>query len=152
MKKLIFIFAAVALSLSANAQCETRIHEATAKKVFNLSLNQADFSKSGLFMTLDTINSHDKNAPSSYFEYESAEPLIKSFVKFMESKEFEAGYFNYYELFDNYLYRSPLHQSFMVNDKTNTYKIDIWNNAKDITKIDGITIAKYPMKLERTPY
>lgn len=152
MKKLIFIFAMVTLSLSANAQCETRIHEALAKKVFNVTLTRADFSESGLFMTLDTINSHDKDAESSYFEYESAKTLIKSFAKFMKSKKFEGGYFNYYELFDNYLYRSPLHQSFMVNDKTNTYRIEIWNNAKDITKIDGITVAKYPMKLARTPY
>lgn len=152
MKKILLILIATAFISKANAQCETREYVGIANKVFSLDLNKEDFSSSSLFLTMDTVNGHNKNAPSSYSEYDSPEPVIESFTNFIKSKKFEGTFFNYYELFDNYLYKSPLHQSFLVNDETSTYKIDIWNNAQDITKIDGLTVSKYPMKLQRTPY
>jgi hypothetical protein len=152
MKKILLILIATAFIGKANAQCATREYIDIANKVFKLELNKDDFSSSGLFVTMDTINGHDKNAPSAYTEYSSPEPVIEAFAAFIKSKQFDGNFFNYYELFDNFLYKSPLHQSFLVNDSTNTYKIDIWNNAQDITKIDGLTISKYPMKLAKTPY
>ncbi|MSP70075.1 MAG: hypothetical protein EXR20_07370 [Bacteroidetes bacterium] len=101
---------------------------------------------------MDTIDGSDLYAPSYYSEYNSPTPVINAFANFIKSKKFDGTFFNYYEVFDIYLYKSPLHQSFLVNDANSTYKIDIWNNAQDITKIDGLNVLKYPTKLARTPY
>ena len=60
--------------------------------------------------------------------------------------------FNYYELINCSVYPSPLHQSYLINTATNTYKVDIWKNRDIIFKIDGLSIVKLHDKIPPTPY
>jgi hypothetical protein len=134
------------------AQCLTRKHIDLANKVFALRIKPSDFQEGNVFLTLDTINSNDINAPTDYTIHKSPKPLLKKFLGFMKSRNWDGGFYNYYELFNSPFYDSPLHQSFLVNDESHTYKIDIWNSKSDTSKIEGITVGKYPVKLEKTPY
>lgn len=70
----------------------------------------------------------------------------------MKSIGIIGGFFNYYEFINNSLYNSPLHQSFLVNNSRHTYRIDIWNNPNNVTKINGLSIVRYNELLERTNY
>ena len=74
---------------------------------------------------------------------------IEIFNQAMTSINVEGNFFNYYEMFNNSLYNSPLHQSYLVNNSKQTYKIDIWNNTTNITKIEGLSIIKLNYQIER---
>lgn len=139
-------------SLTIKAQSADHKYKALADKVFKLKIKPGDFQEGRIFLTLDTMNAHDFTAPSDYTEYTDPKPLIKKFKHFMRSCKWEGNYYNYHELIDHPLYSSPLHQSFLVNNETNTYKIDIWNSKHDITKIEGITVLKYEMKFENSEF
>ena len=152
MKKQIFLAAILSLSvLTATAQCLTRNYVSIANTVFSGKLETSDFA-GNLFITIDTVNSETVAVPSEYTEFSDPAQLIKTFNQAMASIKIDGNYFNYYEHYSNSLYNSPLHQSFLVNNDNYTYRIDIWNNPEDITKIEGLTIVRYSEKLDRTPY
>ena len=147
-KKLIFtLLAAICLTITVNAQCETHKYVYIADKVANLTLKASDFSDGHRFFTIDTVDASDFNVASDYRVYTNSDSLIKDFSSIFKIKKWEGSYFNYYELIDNSFFQSDLHISFLINDKDNTFKIDIWNNVEDIFKIDGLTILKLPKKI-----
>jgi hypothetical protein len=153
MKKLILIFIlAVITTFSTFGQCETRKYISIAQKVFDHRLSSSDFSNEILFLTIDTIDASNPNQNSEYREYTSSKIVLKEFYQIFDLLKKEGSFFNYYELINYSVYPSPLHQSFLVNTKTDTYKIDIWNNKDNIFKIDGLTIQKLEKKVERTIY
>lgn len=125
----------------SSSQCITRKHIDIANKVFEGKLKAKDF-EGKLFLTIDIVNSESLNVPSHCYEFIESYELIDLFNQAMISINAEGSFFNYYELFNNSLYNSPLHQSFLVNNSKYTYMIDIWNNPKNITKIEGLTIRK----------
>lgn len=148
------IFLAVILSLSvltASAQCLTRTYIDIANTVFSGNLQESDLS-GNLFITVDTVNSESLKVASEYTEFSEPASLIKEFNQVMAGIKVDGNFFNYYEHFNNSLYNSPLHQSFLVNTINSTYRIDIWNNPADVTKIEGLTIVKYGEQIERTQY
>lgn len=152
MKTQIFLGLILAFtSITSYSQCLTRKHINIANKVFEGKLKAKDF-EGKLFLTIDTVNSESLNVSSLYFEFDKSSELIKEFNKAMVSINAEGSFFNYYEMFNNSLYNSPLHQTFQVNNSKCTYVIDIWNNPKNITKIEGLTIRKLSEKQERTNY
>lgn len=152
MKTKIFLAAILSLSvLTSTAQCLTRNHVDIANTVFSGNLKPADFA-GNVFITIDTVNSERVETASEYTEFSEPAQLIKSFNSAMKSIGIEGNYFNYYEHFNNSLYNSPLHQSFLVNNSKYTYRIDIWNNPEDVTKIEGLTIVRYNEQIERTSY
>lgn len=151
MKK-IFLAAILTLTvLSVSAQCLTRTYIDIANTVFSGNLQESDLS-GNLFTTVDTVNSESLKVASEYTEFSEPADLIKEFNQAMSAIKIDGNFFNYYEHFDNSLYNSPLHQSFLVNTLTSTYRIDIWNNPADITKIEGLTIIKYGEQIKRTQY
>jgi hypothetical protein len=153
MKKLILIFIlAVITTFSTFGQCETRKYISSAQKIFDHKLSSSDFSNEILFLTIDTIDASNPNQNSEYREYTSSKIVLKDFYQIFDLLKKEGSFFNYYEFINYSLYPSPLHQSFLVNTKTDTYKIDIWNNKDNIFKIDGLTIQKLEKKVERTIY
>jgi hypothetical protein len=152
MKTKIFFAAILTLTvLTAPAQCLTRTYANIANNVFSGNLKTSDFA-GNLFITVDTVNSASTTVPSEYYEFTDPSDLIKTFNQAMASIEIDSTFFNYYEHFNNSLYNSPLHQSFLVNSANYTYRIDIWNNPNDVTKIEGLTIVKSPDQIERTIY
>jgi len=149
MKKQILITAILALTvLTTNAQCLTREYISIANKVFTGNLKDSDFAGT-LFVTIDTTNSESLAVASNYFECKTPAEAIKIFTRTMASIKVDGNFFNYYEQINNSFYRVRLHQSFLMNTANYTYKVDIWNNAQDITKIEGLTIMRYNEKLER---
>lgn len=156
MKKIFFSLAYLSLTALANAQCVTHKYVGLANKVFTGNLTTDDFKPAALtgnlFLTIDTTQDGDYSTPASYITFTNANELINYFSSFMKSIKVEGNYFNYYEMVNNSLFNSPLHQSFLVNSANNTYLIDIWNNPNDITKIQGLTVVRYDYKLQRTPY
>ena len=152
MKKLIFTLIAVTIYISTFGQCETRKYISSAQKIFDHKLSSSDFSNEILFLTIDTIDASNPNQNSEYREYTSSKIVLKDFYQIFDLLKKEGSFFNYYEFINYSLYPSPLHQSFLVNTKTDTYKIDIWNNKDNIFKIDGLTIQKLEKKVERTIY
>jgi hypothetical protein len=152
MKIKIFFAALLTLTmLTAQAQCLTRNHIDIANKVFEGNLKTSDFA-GNLFITVDTVNSELATVPSEYYEFSDPADLIKTFNRVMKSLKIEGSFFNYYESFNNSLYNSPLHQSFLVNSANYTYVIDICNYPDDVTKIRGLTIAKLNDKLDRNSF
>jgi hypothetical protein len=135
----------------SSSQCLTRKHIDIANKVFEGNLKTSDF-EGNLFLTVDTVNSELATFPSDYYEFSDPADLIKTFNKVMKSIKIEGTFFNYYESFNNSLYNSPLHQSFLVNSAKHTYVIDICNYPNDITKIEGLTIVKLNDKKDRNTY
>jgi hypothetical protein len=133
---------------SSYSQCLTRKHINIANKVFEDKLKSNDF-EGNLFLTIDTVNAGSLSVPSEYSEFSESSELTKSFYKAMNSINVVGRFFNYYESFNNRLYNSPLHQSFLVNNSKNTYLVDIWNNPNNITKIEGLTIRKLNDQIER---
>jgi hypothetical protein len=152
MKKLIFTLIAVTIYISTFGQCETRKYISIAQKVFEHQLSSSDFSNEVLFLTIDTIDALNPNQNSEYREYTSSKIVLKEFYQIFDLLKKEGSFFNYYEFINYSVYPSPLHQSFLVNTRTDTYKIDIWNNKDNISKIDGLTIQKLEKKVERTIY
>lgn len=152
MKKLIFTLIAVTIYISTFGQCETRKYISIAQKVFDHQLSSSDFSNEVLFLTVDTIDALNPNQNSEYKEYTSSKIILKEFYQIFDLLKKEGSFFNYYEFINYSVYPSPLHQSFLVNTRTDTYKIDIWNNKDNISKIDGLTIQKLEKKVERTIY
>lgn len=152
MKKLIFTLIAVTIYISTFGQCETRKYISIAQKVFDHRLSSSDFSNGVLFLTIDTLDASNPNQNSEYREYTSSKIVLKDFYQIFDLLKKEGSFFNYYEFINYSVYPSPLHQSFLVNTKTDTYKIDIWNNKDNIFKIDGLTIQKLEKKVERTIY
>lgn len=157
MKKSIITAVLLSLvALTATAQCLTHKYVSIADKVFSGNLTSADFMPSDLtgefFLTIDTTKDGDFATPASYTTFKNPSELIKSYKEFMSSIKVEGDYFNYYEMINNSLFNSPLHQSFLINDENSTYLVDIWNNPNDVTKIQGLTIARYDYKLDKTPY
>ena len=132
----------------SSAQCLTRTYINLANKVFTGNLESKDF-EGNLFLTIDTVNAESPNVPSLYFEFDKSSELIEIFNQAMTSINAEGNFFNYYEMFNNNLYNSPLHQSYLVNNSKQTYKIDIWNNTTNITKIEGLSIIKLNYQIER---
>ena len=132
----------------SSSQCLTRKHIDIANKVFEGKLKAEDF-EGNLFITIDTVSAESPNVPSVYFEFDKSSELIEIFNQAMTSINAEGNFFNYYEMFNNNLYNSPLHQSYLVNNSKQTYKIDIWNNPTNITKIEGLTIRKSNDQVER---
>jgi hypothetical protein len=152
MKTKIFFAAILTLTvLTAQAQCLTRTYVNIADDVFSGNLKTSDFA-GNLFITVDTVNSELATVPSEYYEFSDPSDLIETFNKVMASIEIDSTFFNYYESFNNSLYNSPLHQSFLVNSSKYTYLIDIWNNSNDVTKIEGLTIVKLNDKKDRNSY
>jgi hypothetical protein len=152
MKTKIFFIAILTLTmLTVQAQCLTRKHINIANKVFEGNLKNSDFA-GNLFLTVDTVNSELATVPSEYYEFNDPADLIKTFNRVMASIEIEGPFFNYYESFNNSLYNSPLHQSFLVNSSKYTYVIDICNYPNDVTKIEGLTISKLNDKRDRNSY
>jgi hypothetical protein len=152
MKTKIFFAAILTLTvLTAQAQCLTRTYVNIADDVFSGNLKTSDFA-GNLFITVDTVNSASLQVTSEFYEFTNPDELIKTFNHVMASIKVDGGFFNYYEHFNNSLYNSPLHQSFLVNSANCTYRIDIWNNPNDVTKIEGLTIIKSPDQIERTIY
>ena len=147
MKKLIFTLIAITIVLAAIGQCESRKYISTAQKVFDHKLSSSDLSNGVLFLTIDTI---DASTPgnSEYREYTSSKNMIAEFYHTFDFIKKEGNFFNYYEFINYSVYPSPLHQSFLMNNKTDTYKIDIWNNKENIFKIDGLTIQKLEQKIK----
>jgi len=148
------IFLAVILSLgmlTVSAQCLTRNYVGIANTVFSGNLKTSDFS-GNLFITIDTVNSESLKVASEYKEFSDPVELIKTFNTTMQSIGIDGDFFNYYEHYNNSFYNSPLHQSFLVNTFNDTYRIDIWNNPEDISKIEGLTIVRYGSQIERTSY
>jgi len=150
-KKFYFFISVILIAGIIKAQCETRIYIELAQKVFNRHLKSSDFSNETLFITIDTAGFNNIDA-ILYAEQKNPEDIILMFYKTMDSIKIESTFFNYYELINCGIYPSPLHQSFLVNNFEVTFKIDIWNNKDDITKIDGLTIQKYTVKYPPTPY
>ncbi len=132
----------------SSAQCLTRTYINLANKVFTGNLESKDF-EGNLFLTIDTVNAESPNVPSLYFEFDKSSELIEIFNQSMISINVDGSFFNYYEMFNNSLYNSPLHLSFLVNNSKYTYVIDIWNNPNNITKIEGLTICKSNNQVER---
>lgn len=153
MKKVFLtIILVVNFTMIFYSQCKTQTYILLAESVFNKQIREFDFSKETLFLTIDTINSSDFFADRTYVEYTDSKKLIKHFYETIGQIKVEGDFFNYYELINNPVYPSPLHQSYLINTATNTYKVDIWNNHNNIFKIDGLTIVKLKVKYERTPY
>lgn len=148
MKKLIFTLIAITIVLAAIGQCETRKYISIAKKVFDHKLSSSDLSNEILFLTIDTIDASNPTQNSEYREYTSSKIVLKDFYQIFDLLKKEGSFFNYYEFINYSLYPSPLHQGFLVNTKTETYKIDIWNNKDNIFKIDGLTIQKLEQKIK----
>ena len=146
MKKLIFTLIAITIVLAAIGQCETRKYISIAKKVFDHKLSSSDLSNENLFLTIDTVDALNPNQNSEYKEYTSSKNMIAEFYYTFDFLKKTGNFFNYYELINYSVYPSPLHQSFLMNTKTDTYKIDIWNNKENIFKIDGLTIQKIRAK------
>jgi len=132
----------------SSSQCLTRKHIDIANKVFSGKLKNADF-EGKLFLTIDTVSAESPNVPSVYFEFDKSSELIEIFNQAMTSINVEGNFFNYYEMLNSSLYNSPLHQSYLVNNSKQTYKIDIWNNTTNITKIEGLSIIKLNYQIER---
>jgi len=148
-----FIFCIILIlnySTHIEAQSTENKHKALADKVFNLKIKSRDFQHGKVFLTLDTMNAHDFTAPSDYTEYTDPKPLIRKFKHFMQSCNWDGGYFHYGELINSPFYQSTVHLIFFMNDDKNTYRIDIWNSVNDVTKIEGISVAKYLTKIEKT--
>ena len=142
MKTTIILGLVFALTVfRSSAQCLTRTYINLANKVFTGNLESKDF-EGKLFLTIDTVNAESPNVPSLYFEFDKSSELIEIFNQAMVSINVEGNFFNYYEMFNNSLYNSPLHQGYLVNNSKQTYKIDIWNNPTNITKIEGLSIIK----------
>jgi hypothetical protein len=135
----------------SSSQCLTSKYINIANKVFEGKLTAKDF-EGKLFLTIDTVNAESLNVPSLYYEFIESSELIELFNQAMVSINIKGSFFNYYESFNNSLYNSPLHQSFLVNSSKYTYLIHIWNNPKNITKIEGLTISKLNEQQERTNY
>lgn len=133
---------------SSYSQCLTSKYINIANKVFEGNLKSNDFD-GNLFLTIDTVNAESPNVPSVYFECDKSSELIEIFNQAMISIKVEGIFFNYYEMFNNSLYNSPLHQGYLVNNSKQTYKIDIWNNTNNITKIEGLSIIKLNYQIER---
>lgn len=149
--RLIFTIVLSLVTSFTNAQCFTRQYINIAEKVFSEQLTDSDFT-GNLFITIDTANSIDLRVPSLYFECAEASELITIFKNTMSKIKVDGNFFNYYEHFNNTLYNAPLHQSYLINDSSYTYKIDIWNNPEDVTKIEGLTLIRLNQKLQKTPY
>jgi hypothetical protein len=149
--KILLVIVLAFFNLVTSAQCLTRKHIDIANKVFEGNLKTSDF-EGNLFLTVDTVNSELATVPSEYYEFNDPADLIKTFNKVMKSIRIEGTFFNYYESFNNSLYNSPLHQSFLVNSAKHTYVIDICNYPNDITKIEGLTIVKLNDKKDRNTY
>lgn len=149
--KILLIIVLGLFNLISFAQCETRNYIDIANKVFTGNLKNSDF-EGDLFFTIDTVNSERVEVPSSYTEFSDPLKLIESFNQTMKSIGIIGGFFNYYEFINNSLFNSPLHQSFLVNNSRHTYRIDIWNNPNNVTKINGLSIVRYNELLERTNY
>jgi hypothetical protein len=142
------ILGLVLIVFSSYSQCLTSKHINIANKVFEGKLKANDFD-GNLFITIDTVNAESPNVPSLYFEFDKSSELIEIFNQTMVSINVDGSFFNYYEMFNNSLYNSPLHLRFLVNNSKYTYVIDIWNNPNNITKIEGLTIRKSNDQVER---
>jgi hypothetical protein len=152
MRKFILSLISSLITIVGFGQCETRDYINIAHKVFNHKLSSSDISTGVLFLTIDTVDATNINSKSLYIEYDSARDLVINFYKVFDAIKKDGNFFNYYEFINYSVYPSPLHQSFLINSDIITYKIDIWNNKDDISKIDGLTIQKLQSKVERTPY
>jgi hypothetical protein len=152
MKTLIFALAVITISISTFGQCETRKYISISQKIFDHTLSSSDFSNEILFLTVDTVDALNPNQNSEYKEYTSSKTILKDFYQIFDFLKKEGSFFNYYEFINYSVYPSPLHQSFLMNIRTDTYKIDIWNNKDNVFKIDGLTIQKLEKKVEPTLY
>jgi len=149
MKNLFLSLLAIAcLNELCEAQCETRDYFSIAQKVANLQLERTDFADSfSYFLAFTIFDATDQLTASDYYEYNDPDSLKNTFYHFMKSQKWDGYFFNYYELIDNPFFSSKLHQSFLINDSTDTYMIDIWHNKLDFIKINGFTVVKLPKKL-----
>lgn len=150
MKYLILIF--ILQSTQVFSQCETRQYVSRADSLFNLQITKDNFRKGKVFLTLDTINMSDVFAPSTYLETTDPSLIVKNYTRFIKSIRLEGTYYNYYELINSPFYESPLIISYFINTKTSSYFIRIWTDPNDTSKIEGLTVGKYPQKVEKTPW
>lgn len=116
-------------------------HQAFINKVFLLQLKPADFAKGLVFLTLDTL---DVSSPSTYLESSRPKAIIKEFKRFVKSTKFITGVFRGIDLINSPFFKSPLHIYFFVNTEKNTFRFELWTDKNDMSKLEGISVFKYP--------
>jgi len=119
-----------------------------AKRIFESEIKNSDFKSGQIFLTLDTVNAGDVNAPSTYVKAENPAEIIKMFKSFMKSVNFKTGMFGYGELINSPFYESSVHIMFFVNSDSNTYRVDLWTAKEDTSKLEGLTVCKYAYKIK----
>ena len=147
MKK---IFGIIAILISAQIVSSQSTSLQFAKDIFSLKIKDSDFRDGQIFLTLDTIDASNPNIPSTYLKSEDPAEIIKEYVKFMKSTQFETGMFSYGELVNSPFFESSLHVIFFVNSSTNTYRFDLWTAKENTSKLEGITVCKYLYKIKPT--
>lgn len=123
-------------------------NEDRVKKIFHLQINDSDFKKGTVFLTLDTIDAMDINAYSNFIEVNRPDTIIQCFKGFMQSICPEGSYYHYGELINSPFYQSALILSFFVNTENATYGFKVWTDKDNTDKIEGLTVAKY-QKIEK---
>jgi hypothetical protein len=143
---LFFLFAT--FFVSQNIFSQTQSNEYRVKKIFNLQINDSDFKKGTVFLTLDTTNAEDLFAPSNFIEVNCPDTIIQCFNGFMQSICPDGTYYHYRELINSPFYQSALILGFFVNTADATYVFQIWTDKDNTDKIEGLTVAKHP-KVEK---
>lgn len=161
MKKITFVVLMFCIT-QAEAQCKTETYRYLAEKTFSLCLDTNDFSRNGVvldgvvpknYFIFDwdtTLSSVPKS--SNYIKFSTATALYQAFSKLMTSIHWEGEIYNYWEHynFPFFVPSSPLHISFFANDANYSYRIEIWSNSLDITRIDGFSVARFGNRIEPT--
>ena len=113
------------------------------EKIYNLEINDSDFKKGTVFLTLDTIDAMNLNIPSNFIEVECPDTIIQCFKGFMKSIKPEGSYYHYRELINSPFYQSALILCFFVNTADATYAFQVWTDKDNTDKIEGLTVAKH---------
>lgn len=131
------------LSQESNAQ-----YSGFFEKVLAGNLCADDFTDSIVFLTLDTINTYDVNAPSTFIETKNPNEIIRSFKNFLTTFKHDGQLFFYGELIKSIFHDNRNVIMCSLNTSTNTYRLNLWMDKNRPSLIEGVTVGKYLTRVE----
>ncbi len=118
------------------------------EKVMSGNLCQEDFRDSTIFLTLDTINTADVNAPSTFIETKDVGRVIESFNNFLTTFKHDNKMFFYSVIIKSFLHDDRNVLVGCLNTEKNTYRLNLWMDKNRPYLIEGVTVGKYPTLTE----